>query len=423
MEAPAYRDRFPAAPEAMLAAGREGDGAVVVGALFARAVKYLPAARDADDATLVKTLRARYGLSSGQVTSVKAMTMLLRAASDSTDVGEHWLEAGAPLGVELDAIRTSLRSGRVVVVRGHEPGAGDGGPGPPPQPRWVLVAGFDSRGAFLLRDPRGSLAERTEPEGLAAFLRGAPGAADAGVAVSGGVWLDAPSRPRQTPCPPPLLASLPGPSPIPSDQRLPGFTGVIEGAEVNLTRLRIPPGEHTMRGTMSATAEEIDQVLAAAHSPAAGTGKAFVKWGQYYNLDPVYALAFFKHESWLGTHSKWVGQMGDGRTTKNIGNIRYFSAPDPEREPQYGGFNGFRAYRTWEDGIQDWFKLLAFDSHYAGLHTVEAVLPIYAPASENDTHAYLKDVIHFVEEWRAQVAAPPLPVPRRAVTLANGNCP
>jgi len=405
MEAPVYRQRFPAPAEALLAEAKAGDGAAVVGALFARAIGALPEAKG-DDATLLKALRARFGLTPSQVTSAKVMTELLRMASESTDVGEHWLEPGEPLAVELDAIRTSLRSGRVVVARGHDP-----------SPRWVLVAGFDASGAFLVRDPRGGMGEKTEPEQLLAFLRGSPG--DAGTVVAtGGVWLDAAAKPSSKPCPPPPVALARG-VPIPSDQSLPGLTGVIEGAQVNLTRLRIPPGQHTMRGTMSATAEEIDAVLAAAHSPAAGTGKAFVKFGQYYNLDPLYALAFFKHESWFGTHPKWVGWMGDGRSTKNIGNIRYFAAPDPERQPQFTGFNGFRAYRSWEDGIEDWFKILAFDSHYAGLHTAEAVLPIYAPTSENDTGAYVKDVIQFVENWRTQTAAPLKPRP----ALAQGGCP
>ena len=399
METPAYRQRFPALPEE-----KAGDGAAVVGALLARAVGALPEARG-DDAALLKALRARFGLSPSQVTSAKVMTEVLRTASESTDVGEHWLEPGAPVAVELDAIRTSLRSGRAVVARGHDP-----------SPRWVLVAGFDASGAFLVRDPHGVMGEKTEPEKLLAFMRGSP--SGAAVAIAGGVWLDVAARPSPKPCPPPT--ALARGVPIPSDQSLPGFTGVIEGAQVNLTRLRIPLGQHTMRGTMSATAEQIDQVLAAVHSPAAGTGKAFVKFGQYYNLDPIFALAFFKHESWFGTHPKWVGWMGDGRSTRNLGNIRYFFAPDPERQPQFTGFNGFRAYKSWEDGIEDWFKLLAFDSHYAGLHTAEAVLPIYAPTSENDTSAYVKDVIQFVEAWRAQTAAPP-PPPKPA--LAQGGCP
>jgi hypothetical protein len=398
MEAPAYRQRFPAPSETLMAQARTGDGAAAVGAMFARQVGALPEARG-DEAALLRAMRIRFGLSVAAVTPEKSMANLLREASDSTDVGEHWLEPGAPVDLELDAIRTSLRNGRAVVARGHDP-----------EPRWVLVAGFDAEGAFLVRDPRGAMGEKTAPEQLLGFLRGAAGPADAGVAVAGGVWLDVPARPLPAAAAgtaagrPATLASFSQPRLIPSDHGLPGFTGLIEGAQANLTRLRIPPGHHTMRGTMSTTAEQIDAVLAAAHSPAAGSGKAFVQWGQYYNLDPVYALAFFKHESWFGTHPRWVGQMGDGKTTKNIGNIRYYAAPDPEREPQFSGFNGFRAYKTWEDGIQDWFKLLAFDSHYAGLHTVEAVLPIYAPSHENDTGLYIRDVNQFVEAWRG----PPL---------------
>src|SRR5262245_14779283 len=109
MEAPGYRQRFPAPPEALLTAFAGGDGAAVVGALFARATGYLPETHG-EEGALVRSLQARFGVSSSQVTQAKAMTALLRAASDSTDVGEHWLEAGAPTAMEVDAIRTSLRS-------------------------------------------------------------------------------------------------------------------------------------------------------------------------------------------------------------------------------------------------------------------------------------------------------------------------
>src|SRR6185436_16845616 len=120
---------------------------------------------------------------------------------------------------------TSLRSGRAVVARGHDP-----------EPRWVLVAGFDAQGAFLVRDPRGSMGEKTAPEALLAFLRGAAGQADAGVgvAVAGGLWLDVPARPRPAPT---TLASVSQPRLIPSDQGLPRFTGIIQDAQANLTRL------------------------------------------------------------------------------------------------------------------------------------------------------------------------------------------
>jgi len=51
---------------------------------------------------------------------------------------------------------------------------------------------------------------------------------------------------------------------------------------------------------------------------------------------------------------------------------------------------------------------------------VEEILPIYAPTSENDTAAYVRDVNRFVEEWRAQVAAPPQAEP--ALLRVDGDC-
>jgi hypothetical protein len=198
-----------------------------------------------------------------------------------------------------------------------------------------------------------------------------------------------------------------------------GETGVLPGAQVNLTPLRIPAGEHSLRGTMSITAGQIDDILEEARSPAAGMGSTFVRWGQYYNVDPIYALAFFRRESVFGTHPRWVGRKGGGASTKNIGNIRYVSRPNPQRDPQYGEFNGFRDYRSWADGVHDWFKLIAQDANYAGLHTVERILPRYAPVTENDTGNYIRDVIRWVTEWRGrsrqqgevQVAAAQLPTP------------
>jgi hypothetical protein len=127
-----------------------------------------------------------------------------------------------------------------------------------------------------------------------------------------------------------------------------------------------------------------------------------VRWGQYYNIDPIWALAFFRRESHFAAHPRWVGWIDSTGNTRNIGNIRYVGPPSPEREPQYAAHAGFRSYRSWDDGIHDWFRLLAFDSNYTGKHTVERILPVYAPASENDTSQYTKDVIQWVAEWQAQ---------------------
>lgn len=217
-----------------------------------------------------------------------------------------------------------------------------------------------------------------------------------------GSWIDLPAR-RGRCAPEVKLAGLPqGLEALVLESGEGGLTAVIPGAQVNLTRLRIPEGQHTVKGSLSLTAAQIDRILEEGKSPAAGNGEAFVRWGRHYNIDPAWAVAFFRRESWYGAHPRWVGQMGGGRTSRNIGNIRYRAKPNPDRVPQFGEFNGFRAYASWEDGIHDFFKLLAQDSNYAGLHTVERILPIYAPSFENDTDHYIRDVISWVARWRAE---------------------
>src|SRR5690348_15742991 len=54
-------------------------------------------------------------------------------------------------------------------------------------------------------------------------------------------------------------------------------------------------------GSPTITADQINAILAAYHSPAAGTGQALYDGGVRYGIDPAFALAFFMHESTLGT--------------------------------------------------------------------------------------------------------------------------
>jgi hypothetical protein len=324
---------------------------------------------------------------------------MLQGITGSTDVNEHWLAEQKDDAVELEAMRTYLRTGRFLVGSGIDTEGNR---------RTIVVWGFTRRGDFLVRDPAMRFASHVSGQALISFLRrpstkGGPAA---------GFWLDVSNRKTRIRChAKPVARKLPEELFI---GRGDGLTGVIPGAQVNLTRARIPPGEHAIRGTLTLTARQIDDILRAAHSPAAGHGRSFVRWGTYYNIDPVYALAFFRRESVLGTHPKWIGRMPGGGTTRNIGNIRYVGQPDPDRQPQYGSYNGFRRYDSWDDGIHDWFKLLAQDSNYAGLVTVERILPRYAPSVENDTDNYIRDVNTWVAQWRRAALA-------SGTRVASGN--
>jgi len=388
--------------------GSVGDDAGSIAALLARA--FGADLGVGDEAARVRQLERTYGLPADGTTPLDSLTAMLRDLSASSDVTEHFIEERTPLEVELEAIRAVLRHGRLVVISGADSST---------HGRLVLAVGFDAQGNLLVRDPQGRMPERVGTPMLKAFLT-RPGLV--GAQGTPGLWIELPARRGR--CRPSIqMAGLPaGLDGLVLGEES-GLTGTIPGAQVNLTAVRVPAGEHTVKGTLSLTAEQIDRILEAGKSPAAGSGASFIKWGRHYNIDPAWALAFFRRESWYGAHKRWVGRISDTQTSRNIGNIRYTGRPNPQRVPLYGEFNGFRAYDSWDDGIHDWFRLLAQDSNYASLHTVERILPIYAPSFENDTDNYLRDVVTWVTAWRAEnkVALASSPV-RPALAVGHSDC-
>src|SRR5947209_1805646 len=77
----------------------------------------------------------------------------------------------------------------------------------------------------------------------------------------------------------------------------------------------VETGAYSVLGPPSISASFIDRVLSAYHSPAAGLGPMIESQGVRYGIDPVYALAFFWHESGFGT-------TGEARVTFSPGNER-----------------------------------------------------------------------------------------------------
>ena len=141
-------------------------------------------------------------------------------------------------------------------------------------------------------------------------------------------------------------------------------------------------------GQPSLSADFINQVLDHYQSPAAGKGKALYDYGVKYGIDPVYALAFFMHESSFG-------KTGVARVTRSLGNIRASEG--------YQQFDGYRKYRTWEDGFVDWYKLIS-DQYVRQwkLTTVDQIIPVYAPSSDNnDVAAYIQSIKTAVDTWRS----------------------
>jgi hypothetical protein len=144
----------------------------------------------------------------------------------------------------------------------------------------------------------------------------------------------------------------------------------------------------TVVGAPSVSASFIDQVLAAYQSPAAGLGQALYDDGVVVNIDPVYALAFFLHESTLG-------RFGWARVNHSLGNIRCSAG--------YACQGGFRCYPSWQAGFADWYRLIR-DVYVdqLGLKTVQQIVPVYVPSSDhNDVQAYIQAIEQAVSTWRS----------------------
>lgn len=147
---------------------------------------------------------------------------------------------------------------------------------------------------------------------------------------------------------------------------------------------------YKVKGKPTISATYINTVLERNGSPAKGKGKALYDYGIQFGVDPAYALAFFWHESHFGT-------LGVAQKTHSLGNIR--SRPN---EPEY---QGYRLYKTWEEGFEDWYRLIAQTYVAAwGLSTVDKIIPVYAPREDhNDEEAYILTVKLMVDKWRAEM--------------------
>jgi hypothetical protein len=181
------------------------------------------------------------------------------------------------------------------------------------------------------------------------------------------------------------------------------FRGPFNGnsSEISAVAARpapnVPANESAVVGDPSIAPDVIDAVLAKYGSPAQGTGKIWYELGKRYGIDPAFALAFFIHESSAGTNPAWAGLKPGGGSTHNVGNIICAGYPTC--------FGRFRDYGSWDEGIEDWYKLIS--TEYVdgrGAATLEQIIPIYAPSSDNNNVPnYIQSVIALVSDWRQGV--------------------
>lgn len=158
--------------------------------------------------------------------------------------------------------------------------------------------------------------------------------------------------------------------------------------------------QYAVVGAPSVSASLINQVLAAYASPARGQGQALYDLGQQYGIDPVYALAFFGHESRFGT-------TGEARVTLSLGNERCIQ--DRPCIDQARG--GYAQMRSWQDGFEHWYQLIRFGYVQGRVTiplvghaclTIDQIIPVYAPNTDNNNVAmYIASIEHEVDAWRA----------------------
>lgn len=157
------------------------------------------------------------------------------------------------------------------------------------------------------------------------------------------------------------------------------------------------------------------QILREARSPAAAEADACWRAVAAEGVDPLFALAIFAHESRFGT----VGLVAE-HDLRNPGATRTSrtGAGQPVSVP---GRGQFVRYPSWTEGFRDLARRLVdpgFVYRRAGADTVEAIVPLWAPAADgNDPASYIAAVRRFM----AQHGEEPVPgVPLEIALVPRG---
>jgi Mannosyl-glycoprotein endo-beta-N-acetylglucosaminidase/Peptidase C39 family len=146
--------------------------------------------------------------------------------------------------------------------------------------------------------------------------------------------------------------------------------------------------------TPSVHADFINKVLSTYHSPAEGQGQALYDLGIKYNIDPVFALAFFGHESTFGTR-------GEATQSLSLGNLRCVGRGYEDLQPSCR--DNYAWFPSWKNGFEAFYRLIAGDLYVgAGLVTPDRIIPRYAPGQDNNNEAgYINALKKSIDRARA----------------------
>lgn len=146
--------------------------------------------------------------------------------------------------------------------------------------------------------------------------------------------------------------------------------------------------------TPSVSVDFINQVLSTYHSPAQGQGQALYDLGIKYGIDPTFALAFFGHESTLGT-------KGEATQSLSLGNLRCIGKGYEDLQPSCR--DNYAWFPSWRNGFEAFYRLIASDLYVgAGLVTPDQIVPRWAPPSDgNNDQAYIDALKKSVDRTKA----------------------
>jgi len=150
-------------------------------------------------------------------------------------------------------------------------------------------------------------------------------------------------------------------------------------------------GQYSPIGDPTISRTNFKNFLKELNSPALSEGDAMYDACLNEGCDPALALAFFEHES-------SGGNQGAAAVTKSIGNIRC--------SPGYtcyttNGNGSFRQYNNWTESVRDWSRLLKVYRDIYNKRTLEEIVPMYAPQSDNnDEKGYIAAVKKRVDDLR-----------------------
>jgi hypothetical protein len=136
------------------------------------------------------------------------------------------------------------------------------------------------------------------------------------------------------------------------------------------------------------TVSEVALVLQRVNSPILPFAGDVYFYGIQYGIDPVFALAIWMKESREASDGSVAAPDHNPGYTEGLGN-----------DPRCGRW---ACWPTWPEGIAGWFHYMRVFFVNRGYVSINTILPIYAPPSENNTNGYLNFVAQQVATWRAE---------------------